>query len=359
MAEIIFSILKNSLSITFFVLAMMLFIEYINVRTRGSFCAFMQRGGWRQIVLGVVFGLIPGCLGTYTVVTLYSHNLVSIGALFATFVATMGDESFILMSIDMPTALKVSAVLLVIALIGGFLIDFLYKQKNLTKHVEHFEIHEHEHGDETAIRSSIINNLKNPSPHRATLLFGIIVIFVLSLLGEIGHSHDFMPMSGEIIHDEHTHHVDWFSLTFIIISIATAYVISIVSDHFLETHLWNHVVKKHFLKMFGWTTLVIAFVYVIDQWIPFQDIVSQYQWQILIGSVLIGLIPESGPHIIFISLFLSGQIPFSILLANSIVQEGHGGLPLIAESKKTFLLLKTVKSVIAIIIGFLGLSLGF
>ena len=38
MQELIFSVVKNSLSITFFVLAMMLFIEYVNVRTQGAFC---------------------------------------------------------------------------------------------------------------------------------------------------------------------------------------------------------------------------------------------------------------------------------------------------------------------------------
>lgn len=353
----IFAIFKNSLSITFFVLAMMLFIEYFNVKTSGAFCKKIQRRGWQQIAIGVIFGIIPGCLGTYTVVTLFSHNLVSLGALFATFVATMGDEAFLLFSIDMKTALEITGILVIIAIAGGFLIDLIHKPTESETEIQHFEIHEHDDHHEPHQHSSILENLRHPSPHRALLLFGVLLIFILSVLGEIGHSHDILPMNIE--HEEHEHHIDWFSITFILISFASAIVISAVSEHFLETHFWNHIIKKHFLKILGWTTCIIALVHVIDHWVVLQDLVNQYQWQILIAAIIIGLIPESGPHIIFISLFLSGNIPFGILLANSIVQDGHGGLPLFAESKKTFFLLKGIKAVIAFAIGGIGLIVGF
>ncbi len=65
-------------------------------------------------------------------------------------------------------------------------------------------------------------------------------------------------------------------------------------------------------------------------------------------AVLVGLIPASGPHLVFVSLFASGTIPFSILLANSIVQEGHAGLPLLAETKKGFVIAKALKIVLAV-----------
>ncbi len=352
MQAVLFSILKNSLSITFFVLAMMLFIEYVNVRTQGAFCNKIQKRGWKQVVIGVLFGLFPGCLGTYTVVTLYSHNLVSLGALFATFVATMGDEAFLLFSLDISTALQISAVLVVIAVVGGFLIDFLWKRNEKSVKPSHFEIHEHEHDDgghEHNAVSSIREHIVHPSSQRAMLLFGVLLIFVLSVLGEIGHSHDVFP---GMEHVEHEHRIDWFSMTFVCLSIAVAYIIAIVPEHFLQTHFWEHIIKKHFLKILGWTTCIIAIVHLVDSWVELQNIVSQYQWQILIAAVLVGLIPESGPHIIFISLFLSGHIPFAVLLANAIVQDGHGGLPLFAESPKTFVGIKLIKAIIALCVGF-------
>lgn len=356
----ILSILKNSLSITFFVLAMMLVIEYINVKTEGTFCKRIQQRGWKQIIIGVLFGILPGCLGTYTVVTLFSHNLVTLGALFATFVSTIGDEAFFLFSLDPKTAFLITGVLVVIAVIGGVIIDLVYKHPIQDCSEAHFEIHEHEDAPQEVQKTSVLENLRHPSFHRALLLFGILLIFVLSLLGEIGHSHDIMPALGlNVAHEHHEEHLDWFSITYIVISFVTAIIVSVVSEHFLETHFWNHVIKKHFLKIFGWTTCLVAIVHGIDSWVIVQDFMSEYQWHILIAAVLVGLIPESGPHIIFISLYLSGSIPFSILLANSIVQDGHGGLPLFAESKKTFVFLKGVKAVIALIIGFIGLQFGF
>ncbi|MCF0205988.1 MAG: hypothetical protein HUK15_01045, partial [Bacteroidales bacterium] len=81
---------------------------------------------------------------------------------------------------------------------------------------------------------------------------------------------------------------------------------------------------------------------------------------ILLGiAVLIGVLPESGPHLIFVVLFVQGYIPFSILLANSIVQDGHGSLPLLAETKKGFLVSKGINLIIGLVVGLIGLIIGF
>ena len=67
-------------------------------------------------------------------------------------------------------------------------------------------------------------------------------------------------------------------------------------------------------------------------------------------AIAVGLIPESGPHLVFVTLFASGVIPFPVLLANSIVQDGHASLPLIADSKSSFVKAKAVKVGIALIV---------
>ncbi len=82
-------------------------------------------------------------------------------------------------------------------------------------------------------------------------------------------------------------------------------------------------------------------------------------WLILFLAIVIGIIPESGPHMIFITLFISGMIPISILLVNSIVQDGHGSLPLFAENKKAFLHMKLINMAVGAIVGVAGLLLGF
>ncbi|MBQ4475676.1 MAG: hypothetical protein II935_05735, partial [Bacteroidales bacterium] len=80
---------------------------------------------------------------------------------------------------------------------------------------------------------------------------------------------------------------------------------------------------------------------------------------LLLIAVAVGILPESGPHLIFVVLFVQGYIPFSILLANSIVQDGHGSLPLLAETKKGFLVTKAINMVVGLVVGLVGLLIGF
>ncbi len=76
---------------------------------------------------------------------------------------------------------------------------------------------------------------------------------------------------------------------------------------------------------------------------------------VLLIAVLVGIIPESGPHMLFVTLFAHGSLPFSILLASSIVQDGHGTLPLLAVSNLAFFWLKTINVTIGLLVGSIGL----
>ncbi|MCD6455716.1 MAG: hypothetical protein J7K81_02850 [Methanophagales archaeon] len=72
---------------------------------------------------------------------------------------------------------------------------------------------------------------------------------------------------------------------------------------------------------------------------------------IFLICALVGLIPESGPHMIFVMMFASGLVPFSILLTSSIVQDGHGMLPLLSYTIKDSVLIKLFNLLFAIVIG--------
>lgn len=74
----------------------------------------------------------------------------------------------------------------------------------------------------------------------------------------------------------------------------------------------------------------------------------------LVIASLVGLIPESGPHLLFLTLFTEKAIPFSVLLASSIVQDGHGMLPLLADSRRTFLKIKVINLLVGLLVGLLG-----
>ena len=383
-------ILKNTISITVFVTVMMLVIEFFNIKTRGVWSKSLQKNKFLQILLATFLGLIPGCLGAYTVVSMYTHGILSFGALVASMIATFGDEAFIMFALIPSAAIKISIAIFFIAILVGVISNFIVKN-NVKSQNKHFHIHKNELCD-TYEKRGIIYNLKNISFVRATLLFSILLFlfFVVTNNSEHGHSDSLNihllenPISKNIIsdnshtdidnhtiatdidinehkkeeHSKHPHNA-WVKITFIIILLIALAIIITVPEHFLEEHLWKHVIKKHFLKVFLWTFGVLALVFILQKYIDIEAFISDNLYIILIVAVLVGIIPESGPHLIFVSLFITGTIPLSILLANSIVQDGHGALPLFAEDKKSFFIMKFINVIVGFLVGFLGLFLHF
>lgn len=353
-----FAIFRESLIITGIVIVMMLIIEYFHIRTKGNLLNKLQRTRFVQILISAVLGAIPGCFGAYITVSLYTHNIITIPALAASFIATYGDETFVLLSIQPKSAILISFILFFLSIIIGIILWLIFKQ-NIPQDIKHLKIHYNSNCImESDFRSSVIQNLKNITFERFLILAGLI-IFIISLIYSIlHHSHH------ESI-ENHSHNLlffeTWMQYLVLILAVFLLYFIVRVPTHFLQEHLWEHIFRKHSLKIFLWIFFTITLISLLLKHTSLSAFVQQhdaYLWLVL-TAILIGLIPQSGPHIIFIVLYSKGLIPLSILLINSIVQEGHGGLPLLAESKKTFLIVKTIKVLIGIVVGLIGFSLNF
>ncbi len=129
--------------------------------------------------------------------------------------------------------------------------------------------------------------------------------------------------------------------------------------HYLTEHLWNHIVKKHLLRIFLWTFFALWAIHLGTEYFNVQELIRQNpHWMILVAALL-GVIPESGPHLIFVMLFSQGTIPFSVLLTSSMVQDGHGMLPLLSYSVKDALMVKVFNMLYGLIVGYTVLLLGF
>ena len=87
----------------------------------------------------------------------------------------------------------------------------------------------------------------------------------------------------------------------------------------------------------------------IDRWISDNTVLM------ILLATLIGIIPESGPHMIFVTLFAAGVVPLPVLLASSISQDGHASIPLLAESRRSFLWAKMINCGVAIAAGLLAM----
>lgn len=382
--QTLYIILQQTLIITAFVIGMMLVIEFVNVRTGGLWSDKLQKKPWLQILFAIIMGIIPGCLGTYTVVSLYIHRVVNFPALIAALISTTGDEAFFMFSLFPEKALLINLILVALSIVTAAILQISLKNKFVGLHNREmsFPIHEnescsHSHHHHHSVKSHI----KNISFVRALLITLSLGVLILVLSGVIDGSHHLnLLMGGEteesVIHsiesqhicehsqchehEVHHHHdhggeADWIRIILIILFAVITIIVVVAEEHFLEEHLWEHVIKVHLPKIFLWTFGVILGLTIINNFVNIHDLIDSRPFIILLLAILIGLIPQSGPHLIFVLLFAQGNLPLSIFLANCIVQDGHGALPLLAESRKAFFVSKAIKIAIAIIIGVVGI----
>ena len=400
--QTLYIILQQTLIITTLVIGMMMVIEFINVRTGGLWSKRLQKSPWIQILFAIVMGVIPGCLGTYTVVSLYVHRVVNFPALIAALISTTGDESFFMFSLFPEKALLVNFIIIGIAIAVAIVLQLTMKNKfiGLKDKEMSFPIHENEScSHEHHHHHSVKKNIKNISFVRALLITFSVGVLILVLSGIVDGSHHLNLLMGgqteeSVVHsfesqqdykttrlqdcsddDHHCHHheteaqsstaqsstvhhhhdhggeADWIRIILIVLFVAILIINIVAEEHFLEEHMWQHVIKVHLPKIFLWTFGVILCLTILNNFVNIQDLIDSKPFIVLLLAILIGLIPQSGPHLIFLILFANGDLPLGIFLANCIVQDGHGALPLLAESRKAFFVSKAIKIGIAVLVG--------
>ena len=410
-------VLRNAVLITGLVLIMMLMIEYCNIGSHGSLFARLKSSGINQVLIGTLLGLVPGCIGGFAAVSLFTHKLLSFGALTAMMIASSGDEAFVMLATMPLQALLLFAILGALAIVTGLVCDrYLFKEQNFAFCPDGYEIHkEHDSSIASPFRlSSYKDALRRPSRERLLLLAGIALFVVALLSGFAGHDHAGHDHAGhdhavhqeaavhqevalheeamlhqeaahnhelheeaahnhalhghathqeslqEIIEERHlstfTLHLldeEWMNCLFAIMSIVTLLFTATAKEHFIKEHLWHHVIKRHLLSIFLWTLGGLAVCQIGVQYLNIEEWVSSNMIFVILLAVAVGIIPESGPHLVFVTLYLNGIVPFSVLLANSISQDGHTALPLLASSRKTFLKAKAVNIIIGAVVGIL------
>ena len=410
--QTLYIILQQTLIITTLVIGMMMVIEFINVRTGGIWSKKLQKSPWIQILFAIVMGVIPGCLGTYTVVSLYVHRVVNFPALMAALISTTGDESFFMFSLFPEKALLINLIIIGISIAVAVTLQLTIKNKfiGLQNKEMSFPIHENEScsHDHHHKHHSVKSNIKNISFVRALLIAFSVGVLILVLSGIVDGSHHLnLLMGGQTeesvvhsyeshhcqqttdngqqtsstvcihnhehchSHDAHHHHeaevqssavhahhnhdhggeADWIRIILIVLFVAILIINIVAEEHFLEEHMWQHVIKVHLPKIFLWTFGVILCLTILNEFVNIQDLIDSKPLVVLLLAILIGLIPQSGPHLIFLILFAQGDLPLGIFLANCIVQDGHGALPLLAESRKAFFVSKAIKIGIAVLVG--------
>ena len=409
--HLLIDIFRNSILITGLVVVMMMMIESLNIESKGMIFKGLRKTKIGQVVIAALLGSIPGCMGGFATVSLYTHRMFSFGALVAMMIASSGDEAFIMLAMIPKQALMLFVILFVIAVVVGILVDIIGKKHNFkiqsecsdgyVVHDTHSESH---HDDELDIDSNKAGDI-GPEPRhfgwkRIIMLIGVAVFIVALAGGQLGHNHSAHSHShGTETHSHCCEHVErhceddiierhceddiierhceddiierhceersdvaistfnlldeqWMNVLFAGLSVLVLLVLIFASDHFVDEHLWHHIVRKHLPVIFTWTFGVLLVLGIALQYVDIDHWISSNTALMILLATLIGIIPESGPHLIFVTLFATGVVPFPVLLASSISQDGHASIPLLAESRKSFLWAKIINCAVALAAGY-------
>ena len=278
--EILQKISIETLKIVLLVFTMMVLVDLINVWTRGKIRVFIgEKKKYRQYFVASFIGSLPGCLGSFTNVSLYIHGLISFGALAGAMAAASGDEAFVMLAMFPKTALILIAILLLLGIFMGWIIDKTVKKLNI----------------------KTCSDCENQQYH---------------------------PDEKGIV-------------------------------HYITEHIWGHIVKKHLWKTALWTFGALLVVEIGLHYFNLKSFSHNYPVLLLIIAAFMGLIPESGPHMIFVTMFACGLVPFSVLFTSAFVQDGHGMLPMLSYSVKDSVLIKIFNLVFGTGIGLIIYLIGF
>ncbi|MCD6498675.1 MAG: arsenic efflux protein [Deltaproteobacteria bacterium] len=342
MLNVILNAAWHGTMITIFILMMMLLVDYLNVATKGELTLGMQKSRGRQYATAALLGASPGCLGAFLSVTLYVHGLVSFGGMTTAAVATVGDETFMMLAMFPGKAVMLLGVLMVLAVPMGYVADLI----NDRFHVEQCETcgrqEVHDHPDcVPMIRSALVRQLLHPTAKRLLLVAIVGTALVLLATGAMGPE-------------------GWnaWRILFVALGTLATFIALTVPDRYVSEHVWNHLMVHHLPRVAMWTIGTLVVLVAVQHFVDVTSFVKTHMPWVLVSGLLIGLIPTSGPNLVFVALFAQGSIPFSVLLANSIVQDGHGMLPLLGTSVRDVVIIKGYKVVVAAALGSILLVFG-
>lgn len=186
MLEILLDAFFDTIKLIPFLFITYLIMEYIENKTSSKIKDKIQKSGKFGPLIGGILGIVPQCGFSASATNLYSSRLISIGTLIAVYLSTSDEMIPIFISEAMPITLmlEILAIKLVLGVIFGFIIDFIFRKINKNKEKEEIvDICEHEHchcHENGIVKASLIHTLN------ITIYIFIITLVINLVIGIIG-----------------------------------------------------------------------------------------------------------------------------------------------------------------------------
>ena len=288
-----------------------------------------------EIPICSFLGAIPGCGGAIMVMSLFTRGVVSFGAVLAALISTMGDAAFLLIAVKPEAALIILPVTFIVGIISGYVAQPF--TKNFLK--------------EKINKSISISDLpKNKTSNKFYKLWFFILIpgLILGLINAFNIDTNFEIFGMDVVL------VFSFSAALFCVLLWVLNPLTDIQMASIHENSYRRVVDT---TCFVTVWVIISFV--LYELINLSTNGAIFESLILFGpflpliAILIGFIPGCGPQIMITSMYVSGQIPMSAQIGNSISNDGDALFPAIAISAKAAIVATLYSAIPAIIIAYL------
>ena len=296
---------------------------------------FIEKNKSYEIPTSAFLGVIPGCGGAIMVMSLYTRGVVSFGSVLAALIATMGDAAFLLIASKPQAALVILPVTFLTGIVFGYLV------KPFTKHFI----------NKISLKKDLNKNLpknKIPKNFYSFWLMCLIPGIILGVLNAFQIEISFHIFGIDLIH----------SFSFIL---AMYCILLWVFNPLTDIQMAS--IHENSLRRVADTTCFVT-VWVIIAFVTYElidlstkglifDSLKYFGPFIPLMAIIIGFIPGCGPQIMITSMYVSGQIPMSAQIGNSISNDGDALFPAIAISPKAAIIATLYSAIPAIFIAYL------
>tara|TARA_B100000029_G_scaffold94627_1_gene84824 strand:+ start:205 stop:1338 length:1134 start_codon:yes stop_codon:yes gene_type:complete len=292
----------------------------------------MEKGGVWQVPTAGCLGALPGCGGAVVVITAFARGNITLGAMVAALIGTMGDAAFLLLAKEPTTYVKVMVISIISAIVCGWLVDRLHRGDLYSSDIRF-------------LGHKVIGNLRYRDKTYIMIAIPGLILGTMQLM-----------------------QIDLYALGPIVLAIGLVGAALSVSVWAISPVNAITLSKDH---PFTRTTEETSFVtvWVIVAYLAYEyayaffglDLagLAETAWVFIpLLAILIGFIPGCGPQILVTTLYLSGIIPFAALIGNAISNDGDALFPAIALTPRMAVIATLYSAIPALIISYAFLFWG-
>jgi hypothetical protein len=316
---------------------------------------------WAHPIIGAAMGVIPGCGATIVVSSMYKNKKISFGGLFAAFIATLGEGSFVLLGAsdeadvasNLTAFVTVNLVGFILGVILGYVVDvigFGGSMGEIPVSVAGEDCAQSAKG--TTLASGFVNSV------------GFYILLAMAVFLAPG---SIMALWGGGIAAIEGITV-WVTTALAVLCIV--YYLVFRFAYHGHCHSDNSTVRKALVGAVADIAMVVSYVFVglfvanfiIDVLVgaeAFDAWMKSSAYIVVAIAALIGATPGCGGMIaVTVAYVTIPNFPMAALIAAAIATSGDGIFPLLAANRKDAIVITASGLGVALVVGYAALLLG-